>query len=152
MTVPCVVEKPRPAGQNLVEEIVGVWTMNSSVSLSNVAVVSMPRTNEPWPSSVCAYVPSILPALARGSHFAFCSAVPLCSTPGSNRIALCPKGLPTVSWYTHVPCKATHLALTRLYRGVIQTKCSCPYSSMSSRQTLPMCKPCSKRASREFSE
>lgn len=52
MTTACVVEKPKPAGQELTDETVGEWMRNSSVLKSKVAVVSRPRTNEPCPSSV----------------------------------------------------------------------------------------------------
>ena len=44
MSAMCVAAKPRAPGQNLVEERVGEWMMNSSVCVSNVAVVSIPLT------------------------------------------------------------------------------------------------------------
>jgi hypothetical protein len=46
---------PKQPGHHLMDVSVGESMMNSSVSLSNVAVVSRPRTLLPWPSSVCAY-------------------------------------------------------------------------------------------------
>jgi hypothetical protein len=48
----CVERTPRSPGQNLAAEVLGVCIINSSLSLSNVAVVSSPLTLEPCPSSV----------------------------------------------------------------------------------------------------
>jgi len=54
----CTRETPHPMTSNtqptLVDVIVGLCSTNSCVSQSYVAVVSRPRTNVPWPSSVCA--------------------------------------------------------------------------------------------------
>lgn len=54
----------------------GLWSTNSCVPASYVAVVSSPRTNVPWPSSVWAYVPIIERLLVLSTHSACCSSVP----------------------------------------------------------------------------
>ena len=72
-TIACVEIRPRPPGHHLVDEIVGELITNSSLAASKVAVVSSPRTLEPWPISVWAYVPRIWCDCASGSHLACCS-------------------------------------------------------------------------------
>ena len=94
-TIACVEIRPRPPGHHFVDEIVGELITNSSVAGSKVAVVSSPRTLEPWPISVWAseivfwvsetdssklresitilHVPRIWCDCASGSHLACCS-------------------------------------------------------------------------------
>ena len=94
-TIACVEIRPRPPGHHFVDEIVGELITNSSLAGSKVAVVSSPRTLEPWPISVWAseivcwvsetdssklresitilHVPRIWCDCASGSHLACCS-------------------------------------------------------------------------------
>lgn len=51
-TMAWVAKHPRSPGHHFAALMVGVWMMNSSVSLSKVAVVSRPAMSEPWPNSV----------------------------------------------------------------------------------------------------